>query len=97
MPTKHYVPVVPGVMFINNKNRTWFARSWTLVFNAKCFCGLCLEKIEWISEGNYQIRPCSTYSEVEPKTRRLRLERYRDWDKEQNLGSSESGRSTPAN
>jgi predicted NAD/FAD-binding protein len=23
--------VVPGMMFINGKNRTWFAGSWTLV------------------------------------------------------------------
>ena len=28
---QHYVRVVPGMMFINGKNRTWFAGSWTLV------------------------------------------------------------------
>ena len=28
---QHYVRVVPGMMFINGKNKTWFAGSWTLV------------------------------------------------------------------
>ena len=28
---QHYVRVVPGMMFINGKNSTWFAGSWTLV------------------------------------------------------------------
>lgn len=28
---QHYVRVVPGMMFINGKNHTWFAGSWTLV------------------------------------------------------------------
>jgi len=28
---QHYVRVVPGMMFINGRNRTWFAGSWTLV------------------------------------------------------------------
>ncbi|MCJ1439819.1 MAG: hypothetical protein MMC23_000300 [Stictis urceolatum] len=28
---QHYVRVVPGMMWINGKNRTWFAGSWTLV------------------------------------------------------------------
>ena len=28
---QHYVRVVPGMMFLNGKNRTWFAGSWTLV------------------------------------------------------------------
>ncbi|KAI9762299.1 MAG: hypothetical protein M4579_000447 [Chaenotheca gracillima] len=28
---QHYVRVVPNMMFINGKNRTWFAGSWTLV------------------------------------------------------------------
>lgn len=28
---QHYVRVVPLMMFINGKNRTWFAGSWTLV------------------------------------------------------------------
>jgi hypothetical protein len=28
---QHYVWVVPGMIFINGKNRTWFAGSWTLV------------------------------------------------------------------
>ena len=28
---QHYVRVVPGMMFINGKNRTWFAGSWTIV------------------------------------------------------------------
>ena len=34
---QHYARVVPGMMFINGKNHTWFAGSWTLVvrgFNA---------------------------------------------------------------
>ena len=31
---QHYVRVVPGMMFINGKNRTWFAGSWTLVVSA---------------------------------------------------------------
>ncbi|KAL3425774.1 hypothetical protein PVAG01_02565 [Phlyctema vagabunda] len=28
---QHYARVVPGMMFINGKNHTWFAGSWTLV------------------------------------------------------------------
>jgi len=28
---QHYVRVVPGMMFINGRNSTWFAGSWTLV------------------------------------------------------------------
>ena len=28
---QHYLRVVPGMMFINGRNRTWFAGSWTLV------------------------------------------------------------------
>ena len=28
---QHYVRVVPGMMFLNGKNNTWFAGSWTLV------------------------------------------------------------------
>jgi hypothetical protein len=28
---QHYLRVVPGMMFINGKNHTWFAGSWTLV------------------------------------------------------------------
>lgn len=28
---QHYTRVVPGMMFINGKNHTWFAGSWTLV------------------------------------------------------------------
>ena len=28
---QHYVRVVPGMMFLNGRNRTWFAGSWTLV------------------------------------------------------------------
>ncbi|KAI9677601.1 MAG: hypothetical protein M1817_006555 [Caeruleum heppii] len=28
---QHYVRVVPGMMWINGKNRTWFAGSWTVV------------------------------------------------------------------
>ncbi|KAI9844110.1 MAG: hypothetical protein M1837_005824 [Sclerophora amabilis] len=28
---QHYARVVPGMMFLNGKNRTWFAGSWTLV------------------------------------------------------------------
>ena len=28
---QHYVRVVPGMMFINGRKRTWFAGSWTLV------------------------------------------------------------------
>ncbi|KAH8683046.1 flavin-containing amine oxidasedehydrogenase-like protein [Tricladium varicosporioides] len=28
---QHYVRVVPGMMFLNGKNHTWFAGSWTLV------------------------------------------------------------------
>ena len=28
---QHYVRVVPGMMFINGKNRTLYAGSWTLV------------------------------------------------------------------
>ncbi|MCJ1400405.1 hypothetical protein MMC11_003610 [Xylographa trunciseda] len=28
---QHYVRVVPGMMFINGRNHTWFAGSWTLV------------------------------------------------------------------
>ena len=28
---QHYVRVVPGMMFLNGKNRTWFAGSWTVV------------------------------------------------------------------
>ncbi|KAF5879440.1 putative flavin-containing amine protein [Botrytis fragariae] len=28
---QHYARVVPGMMFINGKNQTWFAGSWTLV------------------------------------------------------------------
>ena len=28
---QHYVRVVPGMMFLNGKNKTWFAGSWTLV------------------------------------------------------------------
>lgn len=28
---QHYVRVVPGMMFLQNRNRTWFAGSWTLV------------------------------------------------------------------
>ena len=28
---QHYVRVVPGMMFLNGKNKTWFAGSWTVV------------------------------------------------------------------
>jgi len=28
---QHHVRVVPSMMFINGKNHTWFAGSWTLV------------------------------------------------------------------
>ena len=28
---QHYIRVVPGLMFINGRNHTWFAGSWTLV------------------------------------------------------------------
>lgn len=28
---QHYIRVVPGMMFINGRNHTWFAGSWTLV------------------------------------------------------------------
>jgi predicted NAD/FAD-binding protein len=28
---QHYLRVIPGMMFINGKNHTWFAGSWTLV------------------------------------------------------------------
>lgn len=28
---QHYARVVPGMMFINGRNHTWFAGSWTLV------------------------------------------------------------------
>jgi hypothetical protein len=28
---QHYARVVPGMMFINGRNQTWFAGSWTLV------------------------------------------------------------------
>ncbi|KAI9826230.1 MAG: hypothetical protein M1819_007397 [Sarea resinae] len=28
---QHYTRVVPGMMWVNGKNRTWFAGSWTLV------------------------------------------------------------------
>lgn len=28
---QHYVRVVPGMMFLNGRNHTWFAGSWTLV------------------------------------------------------------------
>lgn len=34
---QHYVRVVPGMMFINGKNRTLFAGSWTLVVCATSF------------------------------------------------------------
>jgi hypothetical protein len=33
---QHYVRVVPGMMFINGKNRTLYAGSWTLVVRAFC-------------------------------------------------------------
>lgn len=36
---QHYARVVPGMMFINGKNQTWFAGSWTLVV---CISFLCL-------------------------------------------------------
>ena len=31
---QHYVRVVPGMMWINGKNRTWFAGSWTVVVSS---------------------------------------------------------------
>ena len=34
---QHYLRVVPGMMFINGKNRTWFAGSWTLVVRLPVF------------------------------------------------------------
>ncbi|KAG9239402.1 flavin-containing amine oxidasedehydrogenase-like protein [Amylocarpus encephaloides] len=39
---QHYVRVVPGMMFLNGKNRTWFAGSWTLVnmHEVACISGI---------------------------------------------------------
>ena len=39
---QHYVRVVPGMMFLNGKNRTWFAGSWTLVVRTipSVFCDI---------------------------------------------------------
>lgn len=34
---QHYVRVVPGMMFINGKNNTYFAGSWTLVVSCSIF------------------------------------------------------------
>lgn len=36
----HYLRVVPMMMFINGKNKTWFAGSWTLVVSGKIFPSL---------------------------------------------------------
>ena len=32
---QHYIRVVPGMMFLNGRNKTWFAGSWTLVVRSK--------------------------------------------------------------
>jgi hypothetical protein len=36
---QHYVRVVPGMMFLNGKNYTYFAGSWTLVVSLSCCNG----------------------------------------------------------
>lgn len=38
---QHYLRVVPGMMFINGQNRTWYAGSWTMVVSISLFEFVC--------------------------------------------------------